>query len=209
MTAFSRTFAPNEMSEPAIMGMPLVSRGRAGVSQSRGTTAVGIAWTEQWPIIDHQSQAGRTFIGHVRYRLRSPDSFTITPYRYQGTPAGSVLAAGATGTVNGANQTGSMIALAGFGSDGTVPAGNYLTGIGSGAVFLIADLTISGGAGAAHIDPPIFDLAHAPANGATVTLNGPVNAIIANRVDVRKWLATVQQTEYVNGLTLTFAETCE
>lgn len=204
MSAFSRSLVPNFVSEPEIMGAPLVSVGASGKSQSRASTAVGIRWTERWPIIDHTSASGRAFLAEVRRRLRAPDSFTVRPYRY-GTAMGT-LPAGTTGTINGANQTGSSINLDGFGSDGTLKEGDYFTGIGPGAVFLTADATVSGGSVTISIDPPIFDVAHAPADGATVTLNGLVNARIANHP---RFPGTVSQSQYVAGLELVFAETCE
>lgn len=210
MSAFSRVIVPNYTSEPRIAGATLVSVGISGKSQERGTTAAGIRWFEDFPPIDHTSQAGRQWIGHLRYRLRSPDSFTIRPYRYGGTPDGSDFAADATGAIAGASQTGSSIDLDSFGSDGTIPAGNYLTGIGPGACFLLSDLTIASGAGTASIDPPIFDLGHAPTDGGTVTLNGVVNARIANKAAIDEFLGTIEQSVYTRvGIRIVFQETLE
>lgn len=205
MSAFTRAVVPNEFTEYRFASAPFVSVGHSGKSQQRGTTAVGITWSESWPIIDHLTAAGRAFISEVRFRLNSPDSFTIAPYRYLA--AMGTVPAGTAGEVNGASQTGTMFTLDNFAADGTLAVGDYLTGIGPGAVDIRAAATVSGGAVTVEVWPPVYDIAHAPADGAAVTLNGLVNARIANAAQISEWLATVQQTEHVDGLTLVFQET--
>jgi hypothetical protein len=199
--SFPRLIKPASVTPFRFPG-PLIATGHSGKTQIRSTMQSGRQWTEVIKPFRAQSPEGRGLLTFIQRAWSRGIVFDIEHYLYQ-TKLG-----GATGaiTINGANQTGETLNLAGVGgTDPVFRAGELLDLPGISQVFEVTADT-NRGAGttiAVPIFPPIFAGA-SPTNAASIVYGTGVrlNAKLAEEPQVPQ----AKSDEFIAGLTLVFVE---
>lgn len=200
MASWPRDILPSATTAFVMPGA-LQSWAQSGKAQHRSTTQVGRIWSETYPPFKGTGAFGRKLVATINNFWRNGSTFDIDHYLYL-THNGSGTG---TPTVNGAGQSGSFVALAGWtGSNPVMKAGDLLRLPGIQQVFdLTADApNLSGGTVTLSINPPIF-VGTSPTNGAAIGYTAVrLNAKIFSAPDI----PGAGPDEFIGGLSVTFRE---
>lgn len=212
MTDFTRTYQPRTATWPTGPSA-MESIGLSGKTQLRDLGAMGHTWVETYgPLLLHAKSAGlaataQAAQGWLAYleQLRARGViFTIAhPQRQMLFGAG-----GGTPLVKGGSQTGASLTIDGCPWSATIyKAGDIVTLDNLNPVFVLTADAAANGSGEATlaIEPPI-PVGSSPADNAAVTDNRTPGSVkfTARLVSLSK--PDINVAEYLDGLTLTFAE---